>query len=119
MLSSKLILIDQIREIQRQLGLSMQNIINSLNPNHKTMVLIRNLILPTPKPATTPHILGLQRRQNLGQPPVTLQCGGGVSMGEFTMVDADDFVVGGEEGGVYGALDGVCDEGLGVDGFHA
>ena len=40
-------------------------------------------------------------------------------MGEFTVIDADDFIVRGEEVCVDGSLDGVRDEVWLVDGFQA
>ena len=97
----------------------MQNIIHRLNANHKTMILIRNLILPTPKPATTPYIFRLQRRQNLGETSISFKRGRRVSMGEFTVINADDFIVCGEEVCVDGSLDGVGDEVWLVNGFQA
>src|SRR5271154_6684472 len=96
----------------------MQNIVHSLNTNHKTMILIRNLILPTSKPSSTPNILRLQCRKNLRQTTISFKSRCRISMREFTMIHGHDFIVGEEESSVDRSCDGIGNQVLLVDGFH-
>ena len=115
---SEFILINKIRKVQRQFGLGVKNVIHCLHTNHETVILIRNLILPAPESAPRPNILCLQCRKNLCETAVSLEGRSGISMGEFAVVDWDDFVIGEEQRSVDGALDGVGYERGFCDGFH-
>jgi hypothetical protein len=96
----------------------MKNIIHSLHTNHKTMILIRNLIFPAPKSASRPNILRLQSGKNLCETAVAFESRSGIPVGEFTVINGDDFVLWEEERSVDGALNGVGYESRFCDGFH-
>src|SRR2546421_12912185 len=106
-LSPEFILINKVRKVQRQLRLRMKNIIHRLHPNHKTMILIRNLIFPAPKSAPRPNIPRLQSGKDLCETAVAFEGRSGIPVREFTVINGDDFVLGEEERSVDGALNGV------------
>lgn len=97
---------------------SVQNVVDSLDTEHKRVVLVADLVFPAAEPAAGVNLLGLEAGQQLLQDAIALEAGRRVAVVEGAVVGRHDLVAGAEEGGVDAALDRVCEKGVAVDGLH-
>mmetsp|Transcript_2676 Transcript_2676/g.6402 ORF Transcript_2676/g.6402 Transcript_2676/m.6402 type:complete len:516 (+) Transcript_2676:910-2457(+) len=90
---------------ERQLLCSRHDIVSCLNPEHTTVVLVCNLVLPRPKPAAAPDVVLLQPRQDFvqhGIPPYRWRW---IAVEQTPVVNRHNFAVLCHELGVDSALD--------------
>lgn len=91
---SVLTAVDEVRVVEGKLDSTVDSIVNSLDTQHKRVVLVSDLVLPRTETATGENVLVVQVRKDLLESSVTLQSGGGVAVVETAVVGADNFVTG-------------------------
>ena len=83
------------------------------------MILIPNLVSPATEPSTGVNVHVLKFGEELFEDAFALEGRGWVAVVEAAVVGRDDLIGGFEHVGVEEALDGVFEEGGGVNGFEA